>query len=31
LLVLTFTTGQDIKDATLPFFDAMIESIQLGE
>lgn len=31
LLVLTFTTGQQIQDATLPFFDAMIESIQLGE
>lgn len=31
LLVITFTTQQDIKDATLPFFDTMIESIQLGE
>jgi hypothetical protein len=31
LLVLTFTSGQGIQDATLPFFDAMIESIQLGE
>lgn len=31
MVVLTFTTEQGIKDATLPFFDAMIESIQLGE
>jgi hypothetical protein len=31
VLVITFTTEQGIKDATLPFFDAMIESIQLGE
>lgn len=30
-LVFTFTTEQGIKDATLPFFDSMIESIQLGE
>jgi hypothetical protein len=28
-LVITFTTEQDFKDATLPFFDAMIESIKL--
>jgi hypothetical protein len=31
VLVITFTTEQGIKDATLPFFDTMIESIQLGE
>lgn len=31
LLVLTFTTEQGIKDATLPFFDTLVESIQLGE
>ncbi len=31
ILVITFTTEQGIKDATLPFFDTMIESIQLGE
>jgi hypothetical protein len=30
-VVLIFTTEQGIKDATLPFFDSMIESIQLGE
>ncbi len=30
-LVITFTSEQGIKDATLPFFDTMIESIQLGE
>jgi hypothetical protein len=31
VLVITFTTEQGIRDATLPFFDGMIESIQLGE
>lgn len=31
VLEITFTTEQGIKDATLPFFDTMIESIQLGE
>lgn len=31
LLVFTFTTEQGIKDATLPFFDTLVESIQLGE
>jgi hypothetical protein len=30
-LVFTFTTEIGIRDATLPFFDSMIESIQLGE
>jgi hypothetical protein len=30
-LVITFTTEQGIKDATLPFFDTLVESIQLGE
>lgn len=29
LLILTFTTEQGIKDATLPFFDTMIESLKL--
>lgn len=31
ILVITFTTEQGIKDATLPFFDTLVESIQLGE
>ncbi len=31
VLVLTFTTEQGIKDATLPFFDTLVESIKLGE
>lgn len=30
-LTVTFTTEQGIKDATLPFFDMIIESIKLGE
>jgi hypothetical protein len=30
-LKITFTTEQGIKDATLPFFDMIIESIKLGE
>jgi hypothetical protein len=30
-LTITFTTEQGIKDATLPFFDMIIESIKLGE
>jgi hypothetical protein len=30
-LTITFTTGQGIRDATLPFFDMIIESIELGE
>jgi hypothetical protein len=30
-LTITFTTEQGIKDATLPFFDMIVESIKLGE
>lgn len=30
-LTVTFTTEEGIKDATLPFFDIIIESIKLGE
>jgi len=31
VLILTFTTETGIKDATLPFFDNLVESIKLGE